>query len=427
MQEKTYQVSRGTAISILIVLSLLQLSDWADRSILAISLQAIKASFNLTDAQAGMLPSLLQIGVAVLLIPASVLADRLGRRKVILGMSLIWSAFTVMTGLAGKLWHVLLARFMVGAGEAGYQPAGQTWLGLVFSKKIRTRIMAVFMMCTPLGVALGLLVGGYLLNATQNWRTAFFIFGIPGVVLAFIVLFLPDYKTARQEKEGILSRSYFRQWGEIFKIKSYRLFIFSSTFLFFMIFAVQAWGPTLIMRAYDMNPLKTGKVMAALGLLNIFAPLAGFMADRWQMRSNIGRPLFLVVNTVIALVIMFIAMLLIGHVRFRVFLPVYMAGVLSIAFLYPVLMVLVHDVIPVPVRSTAIGIQLTISQLLGGVTGPVFVGIISDVTGGGAQGIVKGMTWTIPIAALSIATTIAMTKHYAGDSAKVSDFVLAEG
>ena len=107
MQEKTYQVGRGAAIAILIVLSLLQLSDWANRSILAISLQAIKGSFNLTDAQAGMLPSLLQVGVAVFLIPAAVLADRFARRKVIMVMSLIWSAFTIATGLAVQLWHLL--------------------------------------------------------------------------------------------------------------------------------------------------------------------------------------------------------------------------------------------------------------------------------------------------------------------------------
>jgi MFS family permease len=426
MEAKTYQVSKGKAITILIVLSLLQLSDWADRSILAISLQAIKKSFNLTDAQAGMLPSLLQVGVAVFLIPASVLADRLGRRKVIMGMALIWSLFTVVTGLAGKLWHLLLARFLVGTGEAGYQPAGQTWLGLTFPKQIRTRILAVFMMCTPIGVALGLFLGGVLLNATQDWRTAFFIFGIPGIILAFIVPFLPDYKATRGEGEGVLSKAYFRQWGELFKIKSYWLFIISSTFLFFMMFAVQAWAPTLIMRAYNMNPLRTGTIMGAIGLLNLFAPIAGFLADRWQMRSKVGRLLFLIVGTFITLTIIFFSMILVGKVPFRTFLPVYLAGALSMAFLYPVLTVLVHDVIPVPVRSTAIGIQLTISQLLGGVLGPIFVGMVSDAVGGGANGIVKGIMWTIPIAALSIITTLIMTNYYAADSAGVSDVVLAE-
>jgi len=240
MQEKTYKVGRGTAITVLIVLSILQLSDWADRSILAISLQTIKSAFNLTDAEAGMLPSLLMAGIAVFTLPAAMLADRFARRKLIMGMALIWSAFTMITGLAVQVWHLLLARFMVGTGEAGYQPAGQTWLGLTFPKEIRTRILALFMMCQPLGMALGLVLGGLLLNATHDWRTAFFIFGIPGIIMAFVVIFLPDYKASREQGEGVLSKVYFRQWGELFKIKSYWLFIISSTLIYFMIFSFQS-------------------------------------------------------------------------------------------------------------------------------------------------------------------------------------------
>ncbi|MCX5997894.1 MAG: MFS transporter [Chloroflexi bacterium] len=426
MQAKTYQVGRGAAITILIVLSLLQLSDWANRSILAISLQAIKSSFNLTDAQAGMLPSLLQIGVAVFLIPTAVLADRFARRKVIMAMSLIWSVFTIATGLAVQTWHLFAARFMVGTGEAGYQPAGQTWLGLTFPKQIRTRIMALFMMCMPLGVALGLFAGGALLNATHDWRTAFLIFGIPGIILAIIVLFLPDYKAEKQQGEGVLSKAYFRRWGALFKIRSYWLFVITTTFLYFLIFAVQAWAPTLIMRSYNMDPLAVGMAMGALGLLNLLAPLGGVIADRWQMRNKVGRPLFLILATFFGLLAGLISILMVGKISFQDWLPAYIIFALLMAFMAPVMNVLVHDVIPVPVRAVAIGIMLTVAQLGGGVLGPVFVGMVSDATGGGAQGIVNGLLWTIPVAALSIVTTLLMTKYYAADSARISDVVLAE-
>jgi MFS family permease len=144
------------------------------------------------------------------------------------------------------------------------------------------------------------------------------------------------------------------------------------------------------------------------------------------MRSQVGRPLFLILATFITLAIIFVAMLLVGHVRFHILLPFYMAGTLSMAFLYPVLLVLVHDVVPVAVRATAIGIQLTVSQLLGGILGPIFVGIVSDMVGGGGQGIARGLIWTIPVASLSIITTLIMTKYYADDSSKISDVVLAE-
>jgi len=426
MQEKTYQVGRGTAITILIVLSILQLSDWADRSILAISLQAIKTHFNLTDAEAGMLPSLLQAGIAIFTLPAAMLADRFARRKLIMGMALIWSAFTAVTGLAVQVWHMFVARFMVGTGEAGYQPAGQTWLGLTFPKEIRTRILALFMMCQPLGIALGLVMGGFLLNTTHDWRTAFFIFGIPGIVMAFIVIFLPDYKASRQQGEGALSKEYFRKWGELFKIKSYWLFIISSTLIYFMIFSFQSWIPTLCMRAYDASPLTVGTALAALSLIYIVAPFAGFLADRWQMRNKAGRPLFLTVVSFLTLPVVVAAILTVGNLPFQTWLLIYGTASLLIAFAYPVLTVLVHDVIPVPVRSTAIGIQLTISQLLGGVSGPLLVGIISDATGGGAQGIQNGLLWTIPVAALSLVSTLLITRYYAADSARISDVVMAE-
>jgi len=426
MQEKTYQVGKGMAITILIVLCLLQLSDWADRSILAISLQAIKTSFNLTDAQAGMLPSLLQVGVALFLIPSAVLADRFARRKVIMGMALIWSAFTIVTGLASQLWHLLMARFMVGTGEAGYQPAGQTWLGLTFPKEIRTRIMGIFMMCMPIGVALGLFVGGYLLHVTGDWRTAFFVFGIPGIILAVIAFFLPDYKAAKQEGEKTLSRAYFRQWGQLFKIKSYWLFIISTMFLYFMIFAQQAWIPTVLMRAYGMDPLTVGSAMGAVMLINLVAPLGGFLADRWQMRSKVGRPLFMVTATCLGLAAVMAAVLAVGKLSFEAWLPFYITATLILACMSPIMNVLVHDVIPVPVRAVAVGMMLAIAQLGGGVLGPVFVGMVSDATGGGAQGIINGLFWTGPVAALSIVTTLLMIKYYAGDSAKVSDIVLAE-
>ena len=427
MQEKTYQVSKGSSIAILVILCLLQLSDWADRSILNISLQAIKTAFNLTDAQAGMLPSMLQIGVAVFLIPAAILSDRFARRKVIMVMSSIWSIFTIVTGLATQVWHLFLARFMVGASEGGYQPAGQTWLGLTFRKEIRTRILAIFMMCVPIGVALGLFVGGALLNATHDWRTAFFVFGVPGLVLAVIVLFLPDYKVVKEKGEAALSKQYFRQWGDLFKIKTYWLFIISTTFLYFMSFAMQAWAPTMILRSYpDMNTLQVGTAMGAVGLLNLIAPLGGLLADRWQARNRVGRPLFLIIIVILGSLAALASAGVVGKVPFQSWLPIYILTVLIMAFMTPVMNVLVHDVTPVAVRATAVGIMLAIAQVGGGVLGPIFVGAVSDATGGGAQGIINGMVWTIPVGVLSIIPTLILLKYYPSESAKISDTVLAE-
>jgi hypothetical protein len=180
------------------------------------------------------------------------------------------------------------------------------------------------------------------------------------------------------------------------------------------------------MRAYGMDPMTVGSAMGAVMLINLVAPLGGFLADRWQMRSKVGRPLFMVTATFLGMVAVMVAVLAVDKVSFEAWLPFYIAATLILACMSPVMNVLVHDVIPVPVRAVAVGMMLAIAQLGGGVLGPVFVGIVSDATGGGAQGIINGLFWTVPVAALSIVTTLLMAKYYAADSAKISDVVLAE-
>ncbi len=425
-EEKRYHVGPGAGIFIIIILSLLQLSDWADRAILSISLQAIKETFKLTDAQAGLLPSLLQFGIAIMTVPAAILADRLTRRKVIMAMSLIWSIFTLTTGLAQHMWHMSVSRFMVGAGEAGYQPVGQTWLGVVFPKEIRSRIMALFTMFQPLGVALGLFVGGLMLTATKDWRPAFFIFGVPGIILAFTVLFLPDYKAVKEPGETLLSKAYFKDLSNLFKIKSYRLYIVASIFLYFIAFAAPSWMPTLLIRTYNLEPVKAGGIIALLSLFILFAPAGGVLADRWQKRSPIGRPLFTAVMIFLFLVLYLAVAMTVGVIPFKWWLIIY--GFMSIlnGFVLPSVITLPHDFVPVGIRSTAIGFQTLIAQLLGGMLGPIFVGAVSDAMGGGAHGIKWGMVWVVPIAALSMVFIIIMLRYYHSDSAKISDAVLAE-
>ena len=266
-EERQYQISKRQATFLLIVLSLLELIDYAARSILAISLDAIRAQFGLTDSQVGMLPSLLQLGVALFTLPTAMLADRLTRRRVIMVMSLVWSTFTIFTAMATQYWHLIVSRFMVGTGEAGYTPAGTTWIGVAFKKEVRARVMGIFMSCFPLGSVMAFIIGGILLTLTHDWRIGFYVFGIPGIVLAFIVLLLPDYAADKKPGTGIFDRQYFKDWGKLLKCKSYVTFVLASIFVYTMLFAVSSWMPVLIMRAYNVEPMTAGLILAGANLL----------------------------------------------------------------------------------------------------------------------------------------------------------------
>ena len=107
MVEKKFEVGKGSAVTILIILSLLWLINFADRSIMTVVLEAVKADLKLTDAQAGGLVAMVTAGIAILTIPASIFGDRWARRKVITVMALIWSAATLATAFCMNLGQML--------------------------------------------------------------------------------------------------------------------------------------------------------------------------------------------------------------------------------------------------------------------------------------------------------------------------------
>jgi len=425
MEEKQYNIGTRASIAVLVALSLLQLVDWADRSILSIALQNIKQSFNLTDAQAGLLPSLLQFGIAILVVPAAMLADRWGRRKIIAVMDLIWSTFTLFTGLGTQLWHLLVARFMVGAGESGYAPAGQTWLGVIFPKAWRSRVFGVFTMFNPIGTALGLMIGGALISATQNWRVPFYVFGIPGFLLAIWVFFLPDYKVPKQQGEAMFSKAYFKGWGDVFKIKSWWCVTVTQLFTLFMFFGISSWVPTLLIRAYGVDTGQVGLTLGLLSFLYIVGPLGGFLADKWLQRNKNGRVIFCLLVGLLIVAVGIVCWLTVG-ISYYLWLAIYALLAMLLAFAQPVNQSLIHDVVPVGVRATAFGTHTLIAQMLGGGMGPVAIGLLSDRLGGGTHGLQGGLIMASLVALCGVVSLLVMMKYYPSDSSKVSEAVVAE-
>lgn len=425
MEQKQYKVSRGWTITILIVLSLLWLMSMADRFIMIIALDPIKSAFNLTDAQAGLLTSLLTAGIGVIGIPMAVLADRWARRKVVSVMALVWSAFTLVTGIATQFWHLVISRFMVGSGEAGYGPAGTAWLSVVFPKEIRSRIMSIFYACSQLGIVIGLIVGGLLISVTNNWRTPFYVFAIPGIILAVIVFFMPDYKSVKYEGESLLSRAFFKDWGAMFKIKSYWLVTIAIGCTYFLVISFSVWLPTMLIRSYDMTTATAGLAYGLFQLVVLLAPVGGILIDKWHKHYKNARPSAMIILSSLLTVFGLIVLLTLGT---PVMLWLTLGTIVTVSFgIYlPIVLAVSQDIVPVRMRSTSVGVLNFLSQLTGATLGPILVGAISDASGGGAQGIQIGLLWMVPLSALAIVASLLMLKYYPADSAKVSDIVLAE-
>lgn len=425
MEPKKYEVGGRGALTTLIVLSLLWFMSYADRSIMAVALQPIKEAFKLSDEQAGLLASLTVAGIAILTIPGAIFGDRWARRKVVMVMALVWSVFTFTTGLAKQVWQLLFSRFFVGAGEAGYAPAGLAWVSVSFRKDMRSLIIGIFFGVSQAGAVAGLILGGLLIAATHDWRTPFFVFAIPGIILGIIAFFLRDYKVVKGENEAVLSKAYFKDWVTIFKVKSFWLNAAANLFLYFTIVAITIWMPALLMRAYHMNPRQAGLTYGLLMLVVLLGPLGGFLADRWQRHSKSGRPYYVALTAFLALSLTLITFLNLGAPLPR-FLTLLAVTQVFYAINVPVGLTIINDIITPGLRSTAVGINNFIAQIIGSTGGTIFVGAVSDALGGGTHGLQWGIIWTLPIAALVIVANLVMVKFYPAESAKISDELLAE-
>ena len=161
----------------------------------------------------------------------------------------------MLSGLARSYAQLLAGRAMVGIGEAAYVAIAPALLADCFDAEGRGRVYAVLNMAIPVGAALGYIVGGQV-SAHFGWRAAFFVAGVPGLLLALAVLRLPDPPRGAQDARaarpgaartgtaGLRSRSIWdllRRWPYMVVVLGYAAYTFALGGLAF-------WMPTFLER-----------------------------------------------------------------------------------------------------------------------------------------------------------------------------------
>ena len=186
----------------LAILSFINLFNYLDRYVVSALVESLKHSeLALTDAQLG---SLMSGFVIVFMLVAPIfgaLGDRRSRPRLIAFGVGVWSVATVLSGFAGGFATLFAARASVGIGEAAYVTIVPSLLSDYFPSSQRGRVMAIFFCAIPVGSALGYVVGG-LVDVHFGWRAAFFVAGVPGLVLAILCLGLRDPPRGSQDGES---------------------------------------------------------------------------------------------------------------------------------------------------------------------------------------------------------------------------------
>jgi MFS family permease len=178
-------------LAILTLLTGLNLLNYIDRAVVAAVLTPMKAELALSNLQAGLLNTAFLVGYFVTCPLFGAWADKGARKGLIALGVVIWSLATVGSGLAIGFWTLLVARIVVGVGEASYAVLAPTIIDDITPSDRKGTALSVFYLAIPLGYALGYILGGAIAKP-WGWRAAFCVVGGPGVVLAVSCLLIAE-------------------------------------------------------------------------------------------------------------------------------------------------------------------------------------------------------------------------------------------
>ena len=414
-----YKIGGPSAHYTLIICSLLYLVNYMDRQVMAAVLEPMKLALGLTDTQAGSLQTIFLLCIAFCSLPVSFLVDRWSRRKAISVMAILWSIGTLLTGLGRSFLSVALPRALVGVGESGFSAGGTAMISASYKPESRGKVLGVFNLVIPIGAALGVVLAGYLSKNYGGWSTPFFVFAIPGVALGILALFMRDYKTVDNLDEMGNKRGLFSSAAMLFRIPTLKWLYIGYGVRNIMNFSVLAWISAYFMRSRSIDEAQAGMLAGAVLLMAMFgAIIGGFFADAWQKKNNRARMLLPVIGDSLAAIVLIIALYLnMQNIGFYVIL---LWGVL-VMLGTPAITAVTQDVVPPAVKGFSYGMALFCMYFLGGAWGPILVGRLSDVFGGGAE----GLKCALYVAALSgfVASVVLWlgSRTYPDDMAKVKD------
>lgn len=158
-----------------------------DRTILSTVGIRIREDLGLSSAQMGIMSGLyFALTYSLLGIPVARLAERANRVSIICMALVVWSGFTALCGTAGTYATLVAYRFGVGIGEAGCSPPSHSLISDLYVPNKRASALAVHSFGIPLGGMFGAALGGFVAD-WFGWRAAFFVVGIPGIVLALVM------------------------------------------------------------------------------------------------------------------------------------------------------------------------------------------------------------------------------------------------
>jgi len=364
----------------MLILAVVYMFNFIDRQILAILLPAIRDEFQVGDTVLGLLTgTAFALFYVTLGIPIAQVADKWNRRNLVAAALAIWSGMTALSGLAVNIWQLTLARIGVGIGEAGCSPPAHSMISDYYPPEQRSIAMGFYTLGISTGIMIAYLAGGWVVE-NYGWRQAFFIVGIPGLILAGIMRFtvVEPQRGASEERVASGSRPTFFEVLQF--LRGRRSFIHmgvAAGLSSFVGYAVVNFFPSYVVRSFGMGLAELGFwlgiIVGIAGGVGYFG--GGVIADKLGRKSRRKSFNFLALASLVSMlfyVTVFLAQSS-GWALAMLVLPtglanLYLATVLAQA----------QSLVSLRMRAVASALVLLLINVIGLACGPLLTGMLSD-------------------------------------------------
>jgi MFS family permease len=353
--------------------------NFFDRQILPAVQEKFRREWNLSDSELGWLGTAFILLYAVVGLPLGRLAD-VGPRKWVLAAGVgLWSVLTLGSGFAWNFWSLFALRLGVGVGEASCAPASGSLIGDLVTAKWRARAMSLFMLGLPLGLSLSFLVSGTIADRV-GWQEAFFVAGLPGLLLAGAALLIADPPRGSAEPHAISHPDlpFFTVVGRVLALPTMWWIILSGALHNFNMYALGSFLASFLKRYHSVSVERAGQISALVygfGALGIFG--AGWLGDLAFRRGVSGRLNVAWLGLAAAVPCLLMA-LAAPTGSWQVAAAWLLPGCMLLYAYYGTVYATIQDIIEPKLRGTAMAIYFFAMYVLGAAAGPVATGWLSD-------------------------------------------------
>jgi MFS family permease len=363
----------------LALLTLVSAFSYFDRGIFSAVLQSIKLELHVSDTVIGLVAGLVFVLFYTIAgVPIAYLADRYNRRNIVVIGLTLWSVFTSLNGFVSNIWQLGTLRFLMGAGEASSGAPSIAMVSDLYPREKRPFVISVLWSSSTVGTALALALGGWI-NQHYGWRMAFIVAGIPGILLALLLLFTTKdpVRGAADKVKNTLDVIPFRETVRfLFQSKTYIYVVLGCAMVSTFVMGHLIWSFPFMIRVHHFSPAQAGSGLGAARIISIGGYLLGGYLSARLSRID-ARWLLWIPALAIFLSVPASAIFLLTDIKWLI-LASYAAMTFFFGMHFGPVYATCQAVSKIRMRSVSIAVFSLCINLFGYFVGPLVVGYMND-------------------------------------------------